>query len=167
VVQPTKPENVDGEDNNVPGICSKVFLTLIPETVQKGWNMWWKSVTDGSNEFTDEILESTNGILNADKIGDWASSKFGEMFEIMAKANVRRQLGDCGRLWSQVRRMNLFSSNNAYGPVNPAQMVGNTYPDGTAKQPINNLRPTAADADPNIRASADALKAIKVEATKK
>jgi hypothetical protein len=47
-------------------------------------------VTDGTTEFTDEIIESTNGVLNADKIGDWASSKFGEMFELTAKANVRR-----------------------------------------------------------------------------
>jgi hypothetical protein len=38
--------------------------------------------------------------MNADKLGDWASSKFGKMFELIAKANVRRQMGDCGRLWS-------------------------------------------------------------------
>lgn len=166
-IQPTQPEEVEGEDNNVPALGSKSFMTLIPESVQKGWNMWWKSVTDGTNEFTDEILESTNGVLNADKIGDWASSKFGKMFELMAKANVRRQLGDCGRLWSQVRRMNLFGPNNAYGPSNPAQMVGNTYPDGTVTNPIGNLTPNVGDANPDIRAAREARQAIEVQATNK
>lgn len=157
MIQATDEDSVEGESNNVPAIGSKAFMTLIPESCQKGWNMWWKSVTDGTTEFTDEIIKSTNGILNADKIGDWASSKFGEMFELTSKANVRRQLGDCGRLWSQVRRMNLFSSNNAYGPINPSQIVGNTYPDGTKTNPINNLSPTAADADVNIKSSAEAM----------
>ena len=161
LIRASDNQMVESECNNVPAIGSKSFMTLIPESCQKGWNMLWKQVTDGTTEFTDEIIESTNGVLNADKIGDWASSKFGEMFELTAKANVRRQLGDCGRLWSQVRRMNLFSSNNAYGPINPSQMVGNTYPDGTKTNPISNLSPTAADADLNIKAAADAMATLR------
>mgnify|MGYP003303958785 FL=1 len=59
-------------------------MTLIPETFQKGAEMWWKQVTDGSSEFSDEILESTNCLTNAERIGDWTSSKFGEMFELIS-----------------------------------------------------------------------------------
>lgn len=155
VIHPTDAKGVEIEDNNVPSLGSKSYMTLIPESIQRGWNKWWKSVIDGTNEFTDEIIQSSNCVLNADRIGDWASSKFGQMFELISKANVRRQLGDCGRLWSQVRRLNFFSPNNAYGPINEAQLVGNTYPDGTPISPINNPTPTAADADSNIQSAED------------
>lgn len=167
VVKPTIQDKADAEVNNVPALGSKSFMTVIPESFQRGWNQWWKSVTDGTTDFTDEIISSTNGVLNADKIGDWTASKFGEMFELIAKANVRRQLGDCGRLWSQVRRLNLFSPNNAFGPINPAQVAGNQYPDGTPMNAFGNSTPNAGDANPDIKEAGEVMNDIIVEPIKK
>lgn len=169
VVQPTTSDDAESECNNVPTIAmvTKCFTTVIPESFQRGWNQWWKSVTDGTTDFTDEIIQSTNGILNAEKIGDWTASKFGGMFELIAKANVRRQLGDCGRLWSQVRRLNLFSPNNAFGPINPSQLAGNQYPDGTPTDPLGNSTPNAGDANPDVKAAREAMREIVVEPIKK
>ena len=167
VIKPTTADGVEGEGNNVPAMGTKCFMTVIPESFQRGWNQWWKSVTDGTTDFTDEILESTNGVLNAEKIGDWTASKFGGMFELIAKANVRRQLGDCGRLWSQVRRLNLFSPNNAFGPINPSQLAGNQYPDGTPTDPLGNATPNAGDANPDVKAAREAMREIVVEPIKK
>lgn len=151
LIKPSTADKVESEVNNVPAMGTKCFMTVVPESFQRGWNLWWKSVTDGTTEFADEIINSNNCILNAEKIGDWTASKFGEMFEILAKANVRRQLGDCGRLWSQVRRLNLFSPNNAFGPINPAQVAGNQYPDGTSTNPVANLTPNVGDANPDLQ----------------
>ena len=171
VIAPTTPDEVDAQANEVPAMGTKAFMCAIPETFQKGWNQWWKSVTDGTTDFTDELLQSTNGVMNADKLGDWASSKFGKMFELIAKANVRRQMGDCGRLWSQVRNLNLFSANNSFGPISPSQMVGDTYPNGLKTNEIKKPSPSAKDANPDIAAADKALKEmttpIKVDATEK
>lgn len=161
VIAPANSNNVEDENRKTPSIGSKCFMTLIPETFQKGAEMWWKQVTDGSSEFSDEILESTNCLTNAERIGDWTSSKFSEMFELISKANVRRQLGDCGRLWSQVRRMNFFSPNNAYGPIRPDQKVGNTNPDGTKDNPLGKPNPTVKDANPNVNSAHEVMTTLR------
>jgi hypothetical protein len=75
-------------------------------------------------------------------------------------------LGDCGRLWSQVRRLNLFSPNNAFGPINPSQLAGNQYPDGTPTDPLGNSTPNAGDANPDVKAAREAMREIEVEVTK-
>jgi hypothetical protein len=79
------------------------------------------------------------------------STKVAEIFDANAKANVKKNLGDCGRLWSQQRRLNLFNpAENTFGPINPSQVVGNTTPQGTELQPITEPKPTANKASITI-----------------
>lgn len=67
------------------------------------------------------------------------------MLDIVTKANVKRQLGDCARLWSHVRRFRLFGSDNKYGPVVANQLVGDTNTDGTPTETVANPQPKAGD----------------------
>jgi hypothetical protein len=133
---------------------SKSFIGLIPPSVQRGWNVFWKSSIDTVSEFAAELVESGHGIANSKRIGDWMSTKVAEIFDSNAKANVKKNLGDCGRLWSQQRRLNLFNpAENTFGPINPSQVVGNTTPQGTELQPINNPKPTVNKASVTISAA--------------
>jgi hypothetical protein len=105
--------------------------------------------------------------LNAKNIGDSLCEPVAELLDLVTKANVKRQLGDCSRLWSQVRRLRLFSSENKYGPIVASQIVGDRNTDGTPKQVIANPQPKASDASVNVAASKKAKKGVKKKKKKK
>lgn len=133
--------------------------------VKKGWAMWWKDVVDGTSDFTDELINSTNAITNANNIGDWMSNAIQKKLNIITKANVKRNLGDCSRLWSQLRNMRLFSPNrNKFGPISPQQLTGSTTPQGTNTKPINNPSPCVSEASVTIN---EYDKLIEVQPVKK
>jgi hypothetical protein len=116
--------------------------------------VFWKDNVDGIEEFAQELVDFGKGVANSKRIGDWMSTKVAEIFDANAKANVKKNLGDCGRLWSQQRRLNLFNpAENTFGPINPSQVVGNTTPQGTELQPINNPKPTVNKASITIGAA--------------
>jgi hypothetical protein len=57
-------------------------------------------VFENNAEFTKELLACTNCCTSALRTGDWMSPAISEMLDLSAKANVKRHLGDCSRLWS-------------------------------------------------------------------
>ena len=140
--------------------------TVIP-AMKKGWNMMMAQIFEGNAEFTDELIKNTNCVMNAQRVGDWMAQPLAEMIDLVSKANVKRQLGDCARLWSQVRRLRIFGSENAYGPVTADQLVGNTYTDGTPMNPIANGTPKAKEASTTIEAASKAKEAIETKAKAK
>ena len=155
-VRPDAPDNDEKNTNRVPpcGEISKSFVGLIPPSVQRGWNVFWKNGIDGLEEFAQELVDFGKANANSKRIGDWMSTKVAEIFDANAKANVKKNLGDCGRLWSQQRRLNLFNpAENTFGPINPSQVVGNTTPQGTELQPISNPKPTVNKATVTISAA--------------
>ena len=152
-IRPDASGNEDANQNRAPnaGDVSKSYLGLIPPAIQKGWNAWWKDVVEGTEDFSNEILQSTQGITNSKRIGDWMSSKISENFDIITKGQVRRQLGDCARMWSQVRRLNIFSpSQNTHGTMNASQIQNNTTPQGTKITSIANASPSVNEASATI-----------------
>jgi hypothetical protein len=94
------------------------------------------------------------------------SQPVSEMLDLVTKANVKRQMGDCARLWSQVRRLHLFSNENKYGPVRADMIVGDTNTDGTPKQTVNVTQPNVGESsaavatykEASVQASADKKK---------
>lgn len=139
--------------NDAPAVGggSKQAETTFLNSVQKGWDMWWKDVVDGTSDFTDELINSTNAITNANNIGDWMSNAIQKKLNIITKANVKRNLGDCSRLWSQLRNMKLFSPDkNKFGPISPQQLTGSTTPQGTNTKPIKNPSPCVNEASSTI-----------------
>ena len=164
-VRPPADSTETVNDVPAPGGASPTAQSVFLESVNKGWNMWWKDVVDGTSDFTDELINSTNAITNANNIGDWMSNAIQKKLNIITKANVKRNLGDCSRLWSQLRNMRLFSSNrNKFGPISPQQLTGSTTPQGTNTKPINNPSPCVSDASATIN---EYVKLIEVQPVKK
>lgn len=154
----------EGDNQNrtpSPGGISKAYAGTTPVPVQKGWFEWWKNLIDGTEEFANEVLNSSQGITNSKRIGDWASSKIAENLDIITKGHVRRNLGDCSRMWSQVRRLNIFSpSQNAHSTMNPSQIIDNKTPKGTDISPIANPKPSANQGSTTIANAHEAKKQI-------
>lgn len=159
-IRPDGPNDDEANENRVSpaGDISKSYVGLIPPSVQRGWNSWWKSGIDTLSEFAAELVDDAHGIANSKRIGDWMSTKVAEMFSRSSQAQVKKALGDCGRLWSQQRRLNVFNpSENSFGPINFSQLVGGMTPQGTEIQPITDPKPTANKASITI-SSAHGLK---------
>lgn len=134
------------QDPPPPANMRQAFSQGIIPTLDKGFKMIWAQITQGNQAFTKELLDVNNTSLNAKKIGDWMSQPVSEMLDLVTKANVKRQMGDCARLWSQVRRLHLFSNENKYGPIRADMIVGDTNTDGTPKQTVNTAQPSAFEA---------------------
>lgn len=113
---------------------------VIP-TLVKGWKMLMGQVFENNAEFTKELLACTNCCTSALRTGDWMSPAISEMLDLSAKANVKRHLGDCSRLWSQVRRLRLFGPENAYGLVPRSQLVGGKNVNGTPQKSVPDEKP--------------------------
>lgn len=129
-----------------PGSMRHAFQGGVISGMWQGCKNMWAQITTGNEEFTTELVECTNAASNAKKIGDKLSQPVAEMLDLVTKANVRRQLGDCSRLWSHVRRLHLFSNENKYGPIVASQIVSNTNTNGTPKKVVGDPQPTAAKA---------------------
>lgn len=152
------PTGTDAGDKMPPvGMSRPCFVQSIIPAIQKGWNMMIGQVLEGNCEFTSELVNSTNCLTNAKRLGDWMAQPVAEMIDLSSKANVHRHLGDCARLWSQVRRLNLFGKENVYSPVTADQLVGDTYVDGTPMTPIANTYATAKDTSVTLEEIHDSM----------
>lgn len=147
------------ESTNVTGARS-VWDVLIPQAVQKGIKALGAQLIDGNQDFTNDLMKNYRTASNAKHIGDWMATPVAEMLDLVTKANVRRQLGDCGRLWSQVRRLRLFTSDNHYGPITADQIISNTNTDGTPQQVVANTQPTSTTSS---KSAANARKQAKAK----
>lgn len=51
---------------------------------------------------------------------------------VLEQANTRRFLGDCQRIWDQMKGLNVFDpSQNRKGPISQSEVTGGQKPDGT------------------------------------
>jgi hypothetical protein len=66
------------------------FSTVIIPAVERGWKMMMKQITEGGYEFSKELMQKSNCITNAEKLGDKLSTPIAEMLDLVTKANVRR-----------------------------------------------------------------------------
>lgn len=139
------PEDGNPQNCFVVG-CRWVWQNLIPQAMQKGIKMMGAQIMENNKQFTDEMMKNYNTAANAKHIGDWLATPVSEMLDLVTKANVRRQLGDCARLWSHVRRLRLFTSDNHYGPIRADQIITKTNTDGTPQQPVAKPQPDTNDA---------------------
>ena len=93
VVDSTNVTGTNGETDDrtqAPGGIRSCFNTVIIPGVERGWKMMMKQLTEGGCEFSKELMNNTNCITNAEKLGDKLSTPIAEMLDLVTKANVRR-----------------------------------------------------------------------------
>lgn len=135
-----------------PPDLKRIFVKPFTE----GWAKLQKDILEGTDDFTNELIESTNCITNANNIGDWMANAIQKNIDIITKANVKRRLGDCARLWSQIRNFNMFDPNsNAFKPIPYGQTVGGTTPIGTRFNVLVNGAPNVSDASATVQRIAE------------
>lgn len=151
IVEPAEnSENPDNSNSSGPAPTSSPYVSKVRPSYDFGWRELGKSIFESDVAFLEQLNEKTKW-LKKTKVGDWFSRKSSALLDLIDKANTTRSLGDCYRLWSQVRRLRIFGSDNQYHPITADQLVGDINPDGTLQNPIANPKPIPSDATKGIK----------------
>ena len=106
-----------------------------------GWAKLGKAIFENDTAFANDLLKVST-YFHVPKFGDWSAKAFTEAISLAEQANVVRMMGDCYRMWQQVRRLRVFGPDNQYGPITSDQLVGGKNTDGTPLNPVTNPSPT-------------------------
>ena len=139
------PQGASAGSQNLQGCIRPAYL--------EGWYKIGKSIFNNDTEFASQLQKNLKWAVTP-KWGDALSAAVSHSVDLLDKANTTRMLGDCYRMWSQVRRLRIFASDNQYGPIKSDQLVQNLMPDGTMKTTFAKERPTPSDATIGIKAPA-------------
>lgn len=85
------------------------------------------------------------GALVMAQFGDWKSKAVQKFLSLNSAANVKRRMGDCSRLWQQVRQVRLFDKQNAFGPMTPDMKLSGINANGMYTTLYGKSDPSAAD----------------------
>lgn len=162
-VKPTQDAPANGIGT---GPASGQNISKIRPSYCKGWARLGKAFADRNEEAWNESLnilrDKHTGWCRNIKMDDWFAGALQQTLDLVDKANTVRQLGDCYRMWSQVRRLQVYGPDNQYGPITSDQLVDTKMPDGTPRKVMNNTHPAPADSTAGISEShaANAQKAL-------
>lgn len=163
VIQPRQPNN----DSNGASPGSAHLKSKMRPNHVKGWHELGCLIFENDKQFADELQKKyTNSIIHIPKFGDAFCGAFGDAIALVDKANVARMLGDCQRMWSQVRRLRIFGSDNQYSPITSDQLVPSKLPDGTPSKPLANPHPTPNQSTAGISAGQAAMEKVRDQKNK-
>ena len=139
--------NSDGGRAGNSAGSSNVESKIRP-SYDEGWRTLGRAIWESDVEFAKEMAKKTKWAAEC-KFGDWFGRSCSHTIDLIDKANTTRMLGDCYRMWSQVRGLRVYSSDNQYKPITSDQLVETKNADGTIRYGFKNSKPTPADASPD------------------
>lgn len=140
----------EGRSGNSPG-SSHLWSKLRP-AYDSGWRRLGRGIFESGVEFADWCSQKSKSNCVC-KWGDWFSQMCSHSVDMIDKANTARMLGDCQRMWQQVRGLRIFGSDNQYGPITSDQLVETRMADGTTRMSFKNTHPLPSDASKAIHPS--------------
>lgn len=127
------------------GGLPKWSLHLFPPATLENYNTFIELRNEQNKNFVRELARKKQ--LHKTQVGDSKCIVMAEAWKLLAKANTKRNMGDCDRLLRQVAYFNAHDpSMNKRRPISDTEIVKNTAPDGTPATQVPN--PTASDAAP-------------------
>lgn len=133
----SKKDSNDDEDspsNNIWGNIRKhVSSRIIPE-FNKGYRIMLKNMGLQADELKEKVKKA-NMEKETQTLGDSEAEKVAENIAPAVKMNIFANMGDCARLWEQMRRLNLYDpSKNTKGPIDDADLNTSKTVQGTPKK---------------------------------
>lgn len=142
-VKPSGGRDMEGEGSSVP--IEEHLRGWIPRPILNGWSAMTSMFDMKMNDFMKKMQAAGN--MDASSDGDNLAISFQKHFELLTHANIKRQMGDCARLWDQARRLQIFNPNqNTNGPIQNGQMEGQTC-SGVSINGGNSVKPSQTGAN--------------------
>lgn len=76
---------------------------------------------------------------------DWKAESIQQWLSLNSMANAKRRMGDCSRMWQQVRNLRIFDGDNAFSPMTPDMKIDGVSANGMWSTLYGNSDPSAAD----------------------
>ena len=147
VLTPKDGSNPAGQGPTVQATMSKV-----QPSATEGWWEISKLAFSSDKEFVEKFQNKYMGSRwHMPKFGDVMAGTFSDAIALTDKAHVARQLGDCYRLWSQVRRLSIFGEGNKVAPITSDALVEFKQADGNPAQIVGVTHPKPADATAPVK----------------
>lgn len=125
-----------------PSLGAPANQTAHPTWLTKGFKMLVGAIWNNDKTIFQNL--NSAAIYNG-TIGSWKSKVIQDALSITSAANVKRQLGDCARLWEQVRTLRIFSEKNTFGPITPDQKIDGINVNGMYSKLYGKADPSAGD----------------------
>ncbi len=138
-----------------------------PEYVDGWWDIC-KLIISDDQEFADKFKNKYLGSnWHMPKFGDVMAGTFSDAIALTDKAHVARQLGDCYRMWAQVRKLTIFGEGNQTKPITSDKLVEYKQADGNQSQVVAVTHPVPADATKPVKDAVAIKQKIKNNIKKK
>ena len=132
----TKEGTEENETTTWGNIRQHVIGKIIPD-VEKAYRTLMANLSGSFADFSKKLKD--NGLeKETNTVGDKQAEQMSKDIAAAVKVNVVSNLGDCARIWEQMRRLRVYDpSKNTKGPINAS--ISNKSVDGTPKRTYNNL----------------------------
>ena len=134
----SEPKRKDVNDEAVNGNIRPNILRKILPGVAKGYSTLNTNILDSFKNFAEELANS-NIPLDLIQVGDYDCIRNSEAISTMVKSNIFSLMGDCARVWNNLRSLNYYKQEqNTVKPAPASAEVSNKTITGTPKKkPIN------------------------------
>lgn len=147
-----KPQPVTDADGNInqnslasQAIGNTAAQGVIPVKDIKGGDMISSAICQNDKRIFERLTVKNVQALLMSMLGDWRSQSIQKMLSLNSAANVKRRMGDCARLWEQVRQVRIFDKDNAFGPMTPDMKLSGINANGMYTTLYGKSDPSAAD----------------------
>ena len=136
----SKEGNEVSESTTWGNIRQHVIGKIIPD-VEKSYRTLMANMSGSFADFSKKLKDS--GLQKeTNTVGDNQAEQMAKDIAAAVKVNVVSNLGDCSRIWEQMRRLRVYDpSKNTKGPINTS--ISNKSVDGTPKKNYTSLDDTS------------------------
>lgn len=111
-------------------IRTHITNMLLPN-IRQNMQVMYDNMYEHAQNFANECVKA--GITDSANIGDKDCIARADKIAAATKVNTYNQLGDCARLWEQMRRFNPYdSTQNSKGPIPDGKLAANKNVNGTS-----------------------------------
>lgn len=133
------------------------ILTKLPPGIQKGYASMQGNIHHSFSDFIEEVARSGN-LIDTVQTGDGNAIRNAEAISTMVKAGIFSRLGDCARIWNELRSINYYDpSQNAQEPV-AEEVDGKTVEGKPSNKPNRRTDADTANKGQGLKSDADRLK---------
>lgn len=134
----SEPKRSDVDTSAVNGSIRYPILLRLPPGIRKGYGSLMSNIASAYEDFA-TVLAASNIPLDLMQVGDYNAIRNAESVSMMIRANIFSKMGDCARVWRDLRNLNYYKpEQNTVQPAPESAIVANKTVTGTPKKkPIN------------------------------
>lgn len=135
---PSEPKRSEVDTSAVNGSIRYPILLRLPPGIRKGYGSLMSNIASAYEDFA-TVLAASNIPLDLMQVGDYNAIRNAESVSMMIRANIFSKMGDCARVWRDLRNLNYYKpEQNTVQPAPESAAVANKTVTGTPKKkPVN------------------------------